>query len=168
MLVTHTWAFYSLLIPYFSFSPLPCYSALSGTYLWDICRKVDISMWKGSFRQCYALCIPCICMKSSCCHFLPACNLLAIFQTKQEEQSEEGTQATPTSAIPYDAYLKNSPCPRTRETSNARKCHICQDWLSNCLPERRCVNKEGGCFSSHPEATQAAGKHSIWSQRLVV
>lgn len=52
----------------FLFSPRLCHSTVTGTYLWDICRKVGISMWKGSCRQCYALCIHSICMKCSRCH----------------------------------------------------------------------------------------------------
>lgn len=60
------------LIPFFfssSYFLLPLnHSTVTGTYLWDICRKVGISMWKGSCRQCYALCIHSICMKCSRCH----------------------------------------------------------------------------------------------------
>lgn len=52
----------------FIFLPPHCHSTVTGTYLWDICRKVGISMWKGSCRQCYALCIHSICMKCSRCH----------------------------------------------------------------------------------------------------
>lgn len=53
----------------FSFFLPPLYnSTVTGTYLWDICRKVGISMWKGSCRQYYALCIHSICMKCSRCH----------------------------------------------------------------------------------------------------
>lgn len=53
---------------FFILLPLLCQSSVTGTYLWDICRKVGISMWKGSCRQCYALCIHSICMKCSRCH----------------------------------------------------------------------------------------------------
>ena len=59
------------LIPFlysFLFVPPFCHSTVTGTYLWDICRKVGISMWKGSCRQCFALCIHSICMKCSRCH----------------------------------------------------------------------------------------------------
>ena len=70
------WWFFSVhLIPFFFFFftafyflPPHCHSTVTGTYLWDICRKVGISMWKGSCRQCYALCIHSICMKCSRCH----------------------------------------------------------------------------------------------------
>lgn len=40
--------------------------------------------------------------------FLLACNLLAIFQAEQGEQSKEDTQATTTPTIPYAMYMENS------------------------------------------------------------
>lgn len=57
--------FDSIFIPFYS---LPCHSSVTGAYLRDICRKVGISMWKGSRRQRYALCIHSIYMKCSHCH----------------------------------------------------------------------------------------------------
>lgn len=53
---------------FFIFFFLNCsvFLPLNTPYLWDFCKKVGISKWKGSYRQCYALCIHSICRKHSC------------------------------------------------------------------------------------------------------
>lgn len=133
------------------FLPPLCHSTVTGTYLWDICRKVAISMWKGSCRQCYALCIHQHLYEMRPLSFLLGCNLLAIFQAKQGEQSKEGTWATTTPIIAYATYMKNSLRPPSQETSNARKCRICQKWLSQLSGSKThyqvaCVNEEEVVF----------------------
>lgn len=58
--------------------------------------------------------------------FLLVCNLVAIFQREQGEQSKEDTYI-PT--IPYAACMNHSSRPPSQETSNAKTCRIYQCWL---------------------------------------
>lgn len=124
------------------FFPIPFYfstpsatSAVTGTYLWDICRKVGISMWKGSCRQCYALCIHRHLYEMQPLSFLLACNLVAIFQGGSWGGGG-GTIEGRHVSYSY-TYYSCAPCtwnspPRPsipRKTSNAEECRIYQRWL---------------------------------------
>lgn len=97
--------------------------------------------------------------------FLLACNLLAIFQAEQGEQSKEDTWATATPTIPYTGKTHRLLHPE--KTSNAKKCWICQNWVRQLSGREThhqvaCVNEEEAVFfSSYPEATQASSKQRI-------